>query len=286
MRFITAKTIIGQRNNVNLYRGCTHNCIYCDSRSEVYGVGEFEDIAVKKDAILIFSQELAKKRKKTMIGTGSMCDPYLPLERQLKLTRQMLEIINDQYFGVMLLTKSDLILRDIDLIKSINSHYGALVCMTITTFDDVLCLQLERNVIPSSQRFACLEQFSKIGIPTCIWMGPILPFINDNEQNIINIVNRCVEIGVKYIVVFEFGTTKRLGSEQYFYNCLDMYFPGIKQKYISQFGGSYNCVSPNAKRLWKVFKELCDKNNIIYDLNQIIQIFANKNQNEQLTLFK
>lgn len=285
MRYIEAKSIIGNYNNVNLYRGCTHGCIYCDSRSTCYQVGDFENIAVKKNAIELFEKELSKKRQKIIVATGSMCDPYLHLEKELSLTRQMLEIIKDKYHGVSLLTKSDLILRDIDLIEEINKRYIALVCMTITTFDDELCKKIERNVTVTSKRFECLSLFAKRGIPIGIWLGPILPFINDNEENIINIVKKCIEIKVRYIVVFNFGTTKREGSEEYFYKCLDKYFPGIKQKYIKTYGSSYECPSPNNERLWKVFKELCDKNGILYDLGKINRELKNMNKPKQISLF-
>ncbi len=285
MRFISSKSILGNNHQVNLYRGCTHNCIYCDSRSDVYHVGDFENIAVKENAITIFKQELEKKRHKFMIGTGSMCDPYLPLERSLHLTRQMLEVIYDHHFGVMLLSKSDLVLRDIDIIEKINHRFGALVCMTITTYDDDLCLQIERNVIPTSLRFACLDVFAKRNIPTGIWMGPILPFINDTEENITKIVLKCVEIGIKYIIVFEFGTTKRSGSEEYFYKSLDKYFPGIKDKYMKTYASNYNCISLNANKLWQLFRQLCDENNIVYELDKIIKYFDEKNPHKQLSLF-
>jgi len=285
MRYVTAKSILGNFNNVNLYRGCTHGCIYCDSRSDCYQVGDFEDIGVKKDAIAIFENEISRKRNRIMVTTGSMCDPYLPLEKELQLTRKMLQIIRDQYCGVSILTKSDLVLRDLDLIQTINERFGALVCMTITTFDDELCSKIERNVIPTSQRFVCLEKFAEAGIPTGIWMGPILPFINDDEANILAIVRRCVEIGIRYIVVFDFGTTKRRGSEEYFYSCLDEYFPGLKAKYIKTYGNEYICSSPNQLRLWRVFKEACAQNGIIYDLGEIRKIFEKPSQNQQLSLF-
>jgi len=284
MRYIEAKTIIGKFNNVNIYRGCSHGCIYCDSRSECYQVGDFENIAVKKNALEIFENELNRRKKKCLITSGSMCDPYLHLEKELKLTKQMLDIIKNKYFGVCLLTKSDLILRDIDLIEEINQRNQALVCMTITTFDDDLCQKIERNVTVTSKRFACLEQFAKRGIPIGIWMGPILPFINDTEENIVKIVNKCIEIGVKYIVVFEFGTTKRKGSEEYFYHNLDLYFPGIKEKYVKAYGSNYGCRSFNHLLLWRRFKELCDANKILYDLKEINE-YLNKDKTTQLSLF-
>lgn len=284
MRYIEVKSILGKGNNVNLYRGCTHGCIYCDSRSTCYQVGEFENIAIKKNAIEIFEKEINKRRSKVIIRTGAMCDPYIPIEKELKYTRKMLEIIRDKYFGISILTKSDLILRDIDIIEEINKRNKAIVFMTITTFDDFLCKIIERNVTVSSKRFECLEQFAKRNIPIGIWLTPILPFINDNEENIINIVNKCIEIGVKYIVLFDFGTTKRDGSEQYFYKCLDKYFPGTKQKYINTYHNAYSCISPNSSKLWKVFKPLCDYHGILYNLIDIIEDI-NKNKHQQLTLF-
>lgn len=285
MRYINAKSILGRYNNVNLYRGCTHGCIYCDSRSTCYQVGEFENIAVKINALDLLEKELSRKKKKCMINSGSMCDPYIPLEKYLQLTKKMLEMIRDKYFGVSLLTKSNLILRDIDLIEEINKRNQALVCMTITTFDDELCKKIERNVTVTSERFACLEEFAKRGIPIGVWLGPVLPFINDNEENIINIVNKCIEIGVRYIVSFGFGTTKREGSEEYFYKCLDRYFPGIKQKYISTYGKAYECPSLNHDKLWKVFKEMCDAHNIKYDLGEINKILQQNIKTQQLSLF-
>lgn len=287
MRFIEAKSIIGKFNNVNFYRGCTHGCIYCDSRSTVYQVGDFENVAVKKDAIKIFTKEIMAFRKKVVINTGSMCDPYVPLEKELKLTRQMLEVIKEFGHGVNILTKSNLVLRDIDLIEKINKRHQACVCMTITTFDDNLCQKIERNVIPTSERFRCLKEFAKRGIPVEIWMGPILPFINDSVENMEHIVERAREIGINYIVVFDFGTTKRAGSEEFFYQCLDRYFPGIKDKYISTYGKAYNCRSLNHEKLWLRFKELCKQYGIIYNLNEVNQDLENNSKKfKQLSLFE
>lgn len=285
MRYIEVKSILGKYNNVNLYRGCTHDCIYCDSRSLCYQVGDFENIAVKKDALAIFEAEIKRKRKPGLITTGSMCDPYLPLERELLLTRGMLEIIRDHRFSVSLLTKSDLILRDIDLIEEINHRARALVFMTITTYDDELCRKIERNVTVTSKRFACLEAFQKRGIPIGIWLGPILPFINDSLENMVKIVERCVQIGARYIIVFDFGTTKRAGSQDHFYKSLDRYFPGVKEKYIRRYGDAYNCPTPNNQELWREFKRLCSEHRIIYDLNAVYQDLMKEDRPEQLQLF-
>jgi DNA repair photolyase len=285
MREIEAKGIIGANNGVNLYRGCSHGCIYCDSRSSCYQVGDFDNIGVKKDCIEIFTRELYKKTKRCVITTGSMCDPYLHLEQELKLTRQMLEVIARRGFGVSILTKSDLVLRDIDLITKINDNYKAIVSMTITSFNDELASKIERNVTTTSKRFECLKAFSDKGVTTGIWMGPILPFINDNEENIINIVRKAGEIGVKYILVWEFGTTMREGSREYFYECLDKYFPTLKERYIKQYGLNYICNSPNQTRLWEVFEKECQKYNIIYKKDEIFAYLSHLNETEQLSLF-
>lgn len=285
MRYIEAKTILGKNNNVNLYRGCTHGCIYCDSRSDCYQVGDFENIGVKKDALLIFEKELLKRRKKCIISTGAMSDPYVHLEKKLELTKGFLEIIKDHYFGISVLTKSNLILRDIDLYEEINHRYRAIVWMTITTYNDILCQKIERNVCVTSERFKCLAEFAKRGIPTGIWLTPILPFINDNEENITRIVNKCAEVGVKYIMIFDFGTTKRAGSEEYFYQNLDLYFPGLKEKYQKTYRNDYICNSLNNQKLWIKFRELCDQHQIIYQMDKIKDVFQNVNNEEQLRLF-
>ena len=249
---------------MNVYRGCSHGCIYCDSRSTCYQFKHpFEDIEVKQNALELLEKALKSKRKKCMIGTGSMCDPYLHLEKELEITQKCLEIIYEYGFGVAIQTKSDLILRDIDLLDKINQKTKAVVQITLTTYDDNLCSILEPSVCNTKRRIEVLEQMRKRGIPTVVWLTPILPFINDTEENISAILNECVRVGVKGIICFDMGLTLRDGDREYFYAALDKHFPGLKEKYIRTYGNSYEVPSPNSKKLMKLFRDTCMKNGII-----------------------
>ena len=254
---------------MNIYRGCTHGCIYCDSRSKCYQFTHpFEDIEVKQNAPELLEKALRAKRKKCMIGTGAMSDPYMHCEEELKLTRKCLEIIRDNEFGLAIQTKSDRILRDIDLLSEINSSAKCVVQMTLTTYDDDLCRILEPNVCNTKRRIEVLQKMRERGIPTIVWMTPILPFINDTEENITAILNECVRVGVKGIIDFGMGLTLRDGDREYFYAALDKHFPGMKERYIRQYGNAYELPSPNAKELMKLFQRICKDNGIISDPNE------------------
>lgn len=294
MKFISAKTIIssyssnnswfGNNYNMNIYKGCSHGCIYCDSRSECYKVDNFDEVRAKENALNIISKELKGKRKKGVIGTGAMSDPYNPLEKEYALTRGALELINTNGFGVSIATKSDLILRDIDLLKSIQSHSPVLVKITITTCDDELCKKIEPNVAVSSKRFHAIKELSKNGIFAGILLMPVLPFLEDNEENIRAIVNLAHESGAKFIYP-TFGVTLRQNQRDWYFEKLDEKFLGIKQKYIKQFGNSYSCTSPKAKMLWSVFKMECEKRGILYKMKDIIYGYKDSYENTQLSLF-
>ena len=272
MHFVDAKGILtgnGGRYGMNIYRGCTHGCIYCDSRSKCYQFTHpFEDIEVKQNAAELLEKALRAKRKKCMIGTGAMSDPYMHCEEELKLTRKCLEIIRDNEFGLAIQTKSDRILRDIDLLSEINSSAKCVVQMTLTTYDDDLCRILEPNVCNTKRRIEVLQKMRERGIPTIVWMTPILPFINDTEENITAILNECVRVGVKGIIDFGMGLTLRDGDREYFYAALDKHFPGMKERYIRQYGNAYELPSPNAKELMKLFQRICKDNGIISDPNE------------------
>ena len=267
MHFVDAKGILTSNNGLtgmNIYRGCTHGCIYCDSRSKVYQFTHpFEDIEVKQNAPELLEKALTSKRKKCMIGTGAMSDPYMHCEEQLGLTRKCLEIISRYEFGLAIQTKSDRILRDIDLLDEINQKSKCVVQMTLTTYDDDLCKILEPNVCNTKRRIEVLEEMQKRGIPTVVWMTPILPFINDTVQNITSILNECVRVGVKGVVDFGMGLTLREGDREYYYEALDKSFPGLKEKYISRYGNAYELPSPNAKDLYSVFHKICNDNKIM-----------------------
>ncbi|SCY38828.1 DNA repair photolyase [Lachnospiraceae bacterium XPB1003] len=272
MHFVDAKGILtgnGGRYGMNIYRGCTHGCIYCDSRSKCYQFTHpFEDIEVKQNAPELLEKALRAKRKKCMIGTGAMSDPYMHCEEELKLTRKCLEIIRDNEFGLAIQTKSDRILRDIDLLSEINGSAKCVVQMTLTTYDDDLCRILEPNVCNTKRRIEVLQKMRESGIPTIVWLTPILPFINDTEENVTAILNECVRVGVKGIIDFGMGLTLRDGDREYFYAALDKHFPGMKERYIRQYGNAYELPSPNAKELMKLFQRICKDNGIISDPNE------------------
>lgn len=271
MHFVQAKSLLSPKNGINIYRGCTHGCIYCDSRSECYQMKhDFEDIEVKENAPELLERELGRKRHACMIGTGAMCDPYMHCEESLELTRKCLEIISRYGFGVSVQTKSDRILRDKELLAEINRKGKTVVNITITTFDDNLCKIIEPKVCPTSRRFEVLREFQRLGVPTVVWLTPILPFINDTEENIAEIVKGCGECGVKGIITFGgFALTLRRGDREYYYQCLDRDFHGIKEKYIKKYGLDYELPSPDNKRLMAVFYRLCEKYGIMSDTGEI-----------------
>jgi DNA repair photolyase len=288
LHYADYKTILSPKNGMNLYRGCSHGCIYCDARSVCYQMKhDFEDIEVKRNAAAIFEEQLKRKRRSCMIGTGAMCDPYIPLEEDLRLTRQCLEIAQRHGFGMAIQTKSALILQDLDILKAINERTKCVVQMTFTTYDENLCRVIEPNVSTTAERFAALEIFRDAGIPTVVWLSPILPFINDTEDNLRGILDYCVEARVKGIICFGFGVTLREGDREYFYRKLDEHFPGMKQKYIRTFGNAYECNSPNQARLWSIFDEVCRQHGIINHADKVftyLNEFPHKEQ--QLSLFE
>ena len=289
MHDIQAKSILSARNGMNVYRGCTHGCIYCDSRSTCYQMDHaFEDVAVKRNAPELLEDALRRKRHRCTIGTGSMCDPYLPLERETRLTRRCLEIIAKYGCGVSVLTKSDLILRDLDVLKRINETARVVVCTTFTTYDEDLCRILEPNVCTTKKRFEMLRTMRESGISTGVWLCPILPFLNDTEENLRGLLDYCFDAGVEVIVNFGMGVTLRDGDRQYFYKKLDEHFPGIKEQYIRRFGDSYQCPSPNAAALEKIFREACRARGVIWEPDQAMEYlsaFRDRQAEAQMNLF-
>ena len=285
------KTIISPHNGMNLYRGCTHGCIYCDSRSRCYQINhEFEDIEVKRNAPQILEEQLRKKRKPCIISTGSMCDPYIHLEEELQITRQCLILIEKYGFGVSILTKSARIMRDLDILKAINKKTKCIVQMTLTTYDENLCRKIEPNVSTTFERFQVLEAMRDAGIPTAVWICPILPYINDTEENLLGLMDYCVRAKIRGLVSFCFGTTMREGSRDYFYRCLDRQFPGLKQKYIERYGSEYACYSDNSLHLRALTKEICNQHGIMYKPEEISADLFNflynyEPEDQQISLF-
>lgn len=286
MHFVEAKTILGKGNGINIYRGCTHGCIYCDSRSKCYQMKhDFEDVEIKSNALLLLEKELMRK-KPCMIGTGSMSDPYMHVEHKLMYTRKMLELIEKYGFGVAIQTKSDMILRDIDLIDRINKKTKAVVQITLTTFDENLCKKLEPNVCTSTKRVEVLKECKKRGIPTIVWLDPILPFINDTKENLLGILNYCIENNVYGIICFGMGLTLREGNREYFYEKLDELFPKLKYKYIKIFGNKYEVNSLQNNELMKLFFEITRKNGIKTDVKELFDYMHEfPRKYEQLSLF-
>lgn len=269
MHYVNSKSILSGQNGMNLYRGCSHGCIYCDSRSEIYGMNHlFEDIEVKENSLELLKKELIK-RPKSMIGCGSMSDPYITLEKNIKFTRKALELIDRYGFGFTCITKSDLILRDLDLLKKINEKSKVVVQITLTTSDDELCRILEPNVCDTSRRVDVLKILNDNDIPTVVWLCPILPFINDNEENINSILDYCIDNNVHGVVCFEMGLTLRDGNREYFYEKLNQHFPGLREKYITKYGNNYNLLSPNNHKLMNIFKKRTSEHGILNNNDEI-----------------
>lgn len=265
MHFVQAKGILSPKNGMNVYRGCVHGCIYCDSRSSCYQMDHlFEDVAVKINAPELLEAALSKKRKRFVIFTGSMSDPYNPYEKELKVTRRCLEVIEKYGFGVSPLTKSDLILRDMELLQRIHRKARCVVQMTLTTCDEDLCRRIEPHVCTTARRVEVLKAFHQAGIPTAVWIDPLLPFLNDTVENMQGLLDYCIEAGVKAIVTFRLGLTLRDGDRQYFYKQLDKHFPGLKERYIRTYGEAYELPSPQEKELWALLEGTCQKAGILY----------------------
>ena len=288
MHYTIVKTILSPTNGMNLYRGCSHGCIYCDSRSNVYQMNhEFEDIEVKKNSLELLKRSLKNKRQKVMVGTGSMADPYMPIEKRLEYTKNALKLIYKYDHGFTCITKSDLILRDLDLIKKINENTKSVVQMTLTTSNENLCKILEPNVCSTKQRVKVLKTLNKNNIPTVVWLCPILPFINDNEENINKIIDYCIDSNVKGILSFQMGLTLREGNREYFYKKLDENFPSLKEKYMTHFKNNYHAPSPNNSKLMRIFYKRTNDAGIMNKANEIFSYLhelPTKNKTKQTTL--
>ena len=291
MHYKDAKGILTGKNGslgMNLYRGCSHGCIYCDSRSLCYQFTHpFEDIEIKGNAPELLERELKSKRRKSMIGTGAMCDPYVHIEEQIGLTRRCLEIIEENGFGIAIQTKSDRILRDKDILIRINEKSRAVVQMTLTTYDDDLCRIIEPNVCNTKRRIEVLQEMQRSGIETVVWLAPILPFINDTMENISAILSECIRIKVSAIICFDMGLTLRDGDREYFYAALDRHFPGMKERYIRTYGNRYELSSPNSRELMEYFESTCRSSGILYRPDDCFEFLRRFPQEEdrQISIF-
>lgn len=286
MHMVQAKGILSAKNGMNIYRGCTHGCIYCDARSDCYNMTHaFEDVEVKQNAPQLLEQALKAKRRRCMIGTGAMSDPYLHAEKELRLTRSCLELIERYGFGLAIQTKSDLIMRDIDLIDSINRRAKAVVQMTLTTADEDLCRIVEPNVCTTKRRFEVLCEMHERGIHTVIWLSPLLPYINDAPENVAAIVDMAGKAGCMGIICFDMGLTLRSGDREHYYSALERRFPGLRERYIREYGDAYMLTSPKAAELWRVFISECRSRGIEYHTDAVFDFLQRFEESEQLTLF-
>lgn len=288
MHEVEVKGILSSKNGMNIYRGCSHGCIYCDSRSICYQMNhDFEDIEVKLNAPQILEDTLRRKRKKCMIATGAMSDSYIHLEETLGNTRKCIELIHSYGFGLAIQTKSARILRDLDLLKKINENTKCVVQMTLTTYDEDLCKIIEPNVSTTKERFEVLKIMRDNGIPTVVWLSPILPFINDTEENMRGILDYCIEAKVHGIICFGMGLTLREGNREYFYKKLDQHFPGMKARYMKRYKYAYEIQSPNNDKLMNLLKTTCKSHGILHSIEECFSYlhkFEDKNELEQLVI--
>ncbi len=286
MRKIQVKTMLSSKKSINIYQGCTHGCIYCDSRSDMYRLGMFEEVIVKENAVELLEKELSKKKERFMITTGAMSDSYLPLEKDLEYTRRILELVYKYAYGIAILTKSNLLLRDIDLIDKINKQKRAVVMTTMTTYNESLCKVIEPYVSTTEERFKMLLECDKRGIDTVVWITPILAYINDTIQNINGLLEYCKKANVKAILTLGLGLTLRDSNKEYFYEQLDTFFPGMKDKYINTFGDSYSVGTVKNKQLENVIMKFCLDNNIIYGTENVFDFIKDFPDRETLFDFE
>lgn len=293
MQTIPAKTIVtrtkdtswfGLDYNMNIYRGCCHGCIYCDSRSECYHNDDFDTVKAKENALQIIRDDLRRKVKTGVVGTGSMSDPYNPFERECELTRHALELCDAFGFGVAIATKSPLILRDRDVLSDIRGHSPVLVKMTVTAADDALCRKVEPNVAPTSERLQALAALASEGFFCGVLLMPVLPFIEDSEENVRAVVRLAHESGARFIYP-AFGVTLRDRQREHFYRQLDLRFPGLRARYERVFRERYECRTPNFGQLWRAFTEECGARGLLYRMNDIVRAYKAGYGNSQLSLF-
>jgi len=288
MHFKEAKGILSAHNGMNISRGCTHGCIYCDSRSKCYQIDHaFEDVQIKSNAPALLEDALKKKRKKCIVGTGAMSDPYINIPENLSNIRSCLEIIEKYGHGIAIQTKSDLILRDLDLLISINKKAKCIVQTTFTTYDENLCKIIEPNVCGSKRRYEVLKIMQENGIQTIAWLCPFLPFINDTKENLQGIIDYCINAGVYGILCWGIGMTLREGSREYFYKKLDQHFPGLKNEYHKKYGYSYQITSDNNNELYKILQVTCKKHNIVLGTDELFKYMGTfeEKSNNQIELF-
>lgn len=295
MDYIAAKHILhrskstawfGTDHTMNLYRGCCHGCIYCDSRSSCYQNPDFDQVKAKADALRLLRDDLARKVRPAFISMGAMSDPYNPYEKELCLTRHALELIYAYGCGVAAATKSDLIVRDADLYRDIQGQAPVICKMTITTMDDALAARLEPHAPSPSRRLAAVERLAGAGIFTGILLMPVLPFVEDSQTNVLAVTEAAARAGARFVYA-AFGVTMREGQRDYFLQRLDEAFPGqgLGEQYRRRYGLRYQCASPRARALWEVFSNRCRELGLLYEMRHIVSAATRSSADRQLTFF-
>ncbi len=276
----------GTDHTMNLYRGCCHGCLYCDSRSDCYQIDGFDQVRAKADALRILRDDLARKVRPAFIATGSMSDPYNPFEEELELTRHALELIEAYGCGVAVATKSDLIVRDADILSSIQARAPVICKLTVTTADDALAAKIEPRAPAPSRRLAALSALSGAGVFCGVLLMPVLPFLEDSDESVLAVVEGAARAGARFIYP-ALGVTMRQGQREHFLDGLERAFPGreLKARYLRQYGERYQCASPRAGTLWKVFTAACREKGILYDMKSIIRAATLGYEDRQLTFF-
>lgn len=293
MQTVAAKTIVtrnkstawfGCEYNMNIYRGCCHGCLYCDSRSNCYHIENFDTVRKKENALTLIRNNLARRTKTGVIATGAMSDPYNPFEKQELLTRHALELIEAFHYGVAIATKSDLITRDIDVLSGISAQAPVLCKITVTTPDNALAAKLEPHAPAPDKRFAALEALSARNLFSGVLLMPVLPFLQDDDKNILTIVKNSANSGARFIYP-AFGVTMRAGQREYFLQHLQQAFPGedLPRRYRNAFGARYYCGSPRAKHLWEIFTAACQKRGLLYKMDDIVRTYRQGYGNNQLS---
>lgn len=295
MDYIPAKHILirskstawfGTDHTVNLYRGCCHGCLYCDSRSDCYRNPDFDRVTAKADALRILRDELARKVRPAFIAMGAMSDPYNPFEEELLLTRHALELIDAYDCGVSVDTKSDLIVRDIDLYQSIQAHSPVICKLTVTTVDEDLAAKVEPRAPSPARRLAAIRSLAQAGLFCGVLLMPVLPFLEDRPEQVLSVVDRSADAGAKFIYP-GFGVTMRQGQREYFLRELDRAFPGehLSRRYLARYGDRYRCPSPRARELWEVFAARCRERGLLYQMPHIVSAATRGYGDRQLTFF-
>ena len=295
MDYIPAKHILirskstawfGTDHTVNLYRGCCHGCLYCDSRSDCYRNPDFDRVTAKADALRILRDELARKVRPAFIGMGAMSDPYNPFEEGLLLTRHALELIDAYDCGVSVDTKSDLIVRDIDLYQSIQTHSPVICKITVTTVDEELAAKVEPRAPSPARRLEAIRKLAEAGIFCGVLLMPVLPFLEDRPEQVLSVVDRAADVGAKFIYS-GFGVTMRQGQREYFLRELDRAFPEehLSRRYLARYGDRYRCPSPRARELWEIFTARCRERGLLYQMPHIVSAATRGYGDRQLTFF-